>query len=123
VATDRRTHGFALRRGRAALEIPIDFETIGDSFVATAVNIGLGGLFVASDRRFQIGDRFDLTFTLPDQPLQIAVGAEVRWLQKEEGRALGMGLRFVHLSIAGAAAIQEFLREFDEDLTPSGPSI
>jgi uncharacterized protein (TIGR02266 family) len=123
VAKDRRAHGFALRRGRATLEIPIDFETSGQSFLATAVNIGLGGQFVASDRRFEIGDRFNLTFTLPDQPLPIVVGAEVRWMREDEGQAIGMGLRFVHVPIAGAAAIQEFLRRFDEDLTPSGPSI
>jgi uncharacterized protein (TIGR02266 family) len=119
---DQTSYGFAFRRGRAQVEVPIDFETYGDAFLATSINIGLGGLFVASERRFAIGDRFDLRFTLPDQPLPIAVGAEVRWLHQDQGRVLGMGLRFVRLPIPAATAIQEFLRRSDEDLTPSGPS-
>jgi uncharacterized protein (TIGR02266 family) len=119
---DQTSYGFAFRRGRAAVEIPIDFETYGDSFVATAINIGLGGLFVASDRRFETGDQFKLRFTLPDQPVAITVGAEVRWLHRDQGRVLGMGLRFVRLPIAGAVAIQEFLRNSDDDLTPAEPS-
>jgi uncharacterized protein (TIGR02266 family) len=116
------SHAFAGRRGRAAAEIPIGFETGGDSFVATSSNIGVGGLFVVTDRRFEIGDRFHLCFTLPDQPLAIAVAAEVRWLRQDQGRALGMGLRFVKIPIMAAAAIEEFLRASEEDLTPSGPS-
>jgi uncharacterized protein (TIGR02266 family) len=119
---DRTSHGFAFRRGRAPVEIPIDVQASRDSFVATSSNIGLGGLFVTSERPFEIGDQFNLRFTLPDQPLAIAVGAEVRWLHQEPGRTSGIGLRFVRLPVLAAAAIQEFLRGFDDDLTPSGPS-
>lgn len=104
------------------MEIPIDVEASEGAFVARSLNIGLGGLFVTSERRFEVGDRFNLRFTLPDQRLAIAVGAEVRWLHQEQGRTPGLGLRFVRLPIVAAAAIQEFLRGFDDDLTPSGPS-
>jgi uncharacterized protein (TIGR02266 family) len=113
---DQSSPGFAFRRGRAPLEIPVDLELSGESFVARSVNIGLGGLFVATDRRFHIGDRFNLRFTLPDQAQPIGVAAEVQWLYGHQGRALGVGLRFVGLLPAAAEAIREFLRSFDNDL-------
>ncbi len=96
-------------------------ELLGESFVATSVNIGLGGLFVATDRRFRIGARFNLRFTLPSQTQPIGVAAEVQWLYGHQGRALGVGLRFVSLPTVAAVAIQDFLREFDDDHTPVDP--
>lgn len=121
--TARSSPGFAFRRGRAPVEIPVDLERLGESFIATSVNIGLGGLFLATDRRFGIGDRINLRFTLPGQAHWIAMAAEVQWLYGHQGRALGMGLRFVDLPTVAAAAIQEFLRKVDDDLSapPRGP--
>jgi uncharacterized protein (TIGR02266 family) len=113
---DQSSPGFAFRRGRAPVEIPVEVELSGESFVATSVNISLGGLFVATDRRFRIGDLLNLHFTLPDQAQEIAVAGEVQWLYGRQGRTLGMGLRFVGLPTEAALAIQEFLRQFDGDL-------
>jgi len=111
---DRSSPGFALRRGRVPLEVPVDVEFFGESFPASSVNIGLGGLFVATERRFEIGSRCNLRFALPGQAEAIALGAEVQWLYGHQGRALGMGLRFVDLPTVAAVAIQAFLRQFDE---------
>ena len=47
---DRSSPGFAFMKGRAPVGIPVDLERLGESFAATSVNIGLGGLFVATDR-------------------------------------------------------------------------
>ena len=41
---DQSSTGFAFRRGRAPVEISVDLELFGESFVATSVNIGIGGL-------------------------------------------------------------------------------
>jgi uncharacterized protein (TIGR02266 family) len=114
---DQSSPGFEFRRGRAPVEIPVDIDLLGESFVATSVNIGLGGLFVTTDRRFHIGDRFNLRFTLPGEAQPIGVAAEVQWLYGHQGRALGVGVRFIGLSTVAAVAIQEFLRQFDDDLT------
>jgi Tfp pilus assembly protein PilZ len=91
--------------------------------VATTVNIGLGGVFVASPRRFQRGDLFKLRFALPDQSLSLTVRAEVRWLHQDRGQIFGAGFRFVGLAVREAIAIQDFLRESDDDLTPSESAI
>jgi uncharacterized protein (TIGR02266 family) len=119
----RRALGFAFRSGRAPAEIPIDFQRYGESFVATSINIGLGGLFVTTDRRFEVGERVNLRFSFRDQALSIAAEAEVRWIHQDQGEAVGVGLRFVRLPAAAVAAIREFLRSIDDDLTAPGTSI
>jgi uncharacterized protein (TIGR02266 family) len=98
--------------------MPVQVGAGDESFVATSRNIGLGGLCLAVDRTLRIGDRLVVKFTLPDQGLPCSLTAEVRWV-RPEGRASGVGLRFVNPPIAAAAAIHEFLREADPDLTPS----
>jgi uncharacterized protein (TIGR02266 family) len=113
---DRGSPGFAFRKGRVPVEVPVELEVARQSFVATSVNVALGGLFVATDRRFHIGDRFDLRFTLPGQAQPIAVAGEVQWLYGHQGQALGMGLRFVGLPVAAATAIEEFLRKAENGL-------
>jgi uncharacterized protein (TIGR02266 family) len=107
---DSSSPGFAFRGGRAPVEIRVDLELRGDSFVAVSVNIGLGGLFVATDRKLELGDRLGLRFTLPGQAQPIAVAGQVQWLYGHQGRALGVGLQFVGLPALAADAIQEFLR-------------
>jgi len=99
------------------VEIPVELELSGESLVATSVNIGLGGLFVATDRRFRMAERLNLRFTLPGQAQPIAVAADVQWLYGHQGRALGVGLRFVDLQAAAATVIQDFLRQLDVDVT------
>jgi uncharacterized protein (TIGR02266 family) len=110
---DRGSPGFAFRKGRAPVEVPVDLELSGQSFVATSANVGVGGLFVATDRRFHIGDQVNLRFTLPGQAQPIAVTGEVQWLYGHQGRAMGMGLRFIDLPVAAATAIEEYLRQAD----------
>lgn len=118
----RSSRGFAYRSGRAEVEIAIDCEMRGESFVATSMNIGLGGLFVVTDRRLEVGDRINLRFQLPDQPRPIAVTAEVKWLRRDQGRTLGVGLRFIGVTILAAAAIQELLCKREDDLSRSDSS-
>jgi uncharacterized protein (TIGR02266 family) len=114
---DRSSPGFVFRRGRAPVEVAVEVDLRGESLVARSVNIGLGGLFVATERRFRIGEHLTLRFTLPGGAQPISVAAEVQWLYGHQGRMLGAGLRFVDLAAAAALAIQEFLRKCDDDLT------
>ena len=113
---------FAWRSGRADVEMRVDLKTAGDSFPGTLKSIGVGGLFVATDGSFHVGERLAVRFTLSELDHSISVSAEVRWIREGQGRASGMGLRFVRLPLVSAVAIQEFLRKLDEDLTPSWPS-
>ena len=105
--------------------MPVQMKTDADSISGTSKNIGVGGLFVATERPFQVGDRLTVQFSLPELDRTVSVGAEVRWIhQGAAGSAgavgsAGIGLRFVRLPIVSAIAIQEYVRRQDDDLTPS----
>lgn len=114
---------FALRSGRGSTELPMDVKTDAGSFLAVLKNLGRGGLFIATDRRLEVGDRVGIRFTLPDLGGSISAVAEVRWISDGEARPSGLGVRFVNLPIDAEIAIRDLLRKQDEDLTPSGPSI
>jgi uncharacterized protein (TIGR02266 family) len=111
---------FAFRSGRADIEMPVQMKIAADSFVGSSRNIGVGGLFVATERPFQIGDRLAVEFSLPELDRTVSVDAEVRWIRAATTPgALGIGLRFIRLPIVSAIAIQEYVRRQDDDLTPS----
>ena len=100
----------------------VELSTDDTSLLCTSKNIGLGGLCIATERSFQVGEHLVVRFTLPDQDRSISVNAEVRWVRAGDGQTAGVGLGFVKPSIPSIVAIQECLRSLDEDLTPSWPS-
>jgi uncharacterized protein (TIGR02266 family) len=111
---------FAFRSGRADIEMPVQMRIAADSFVGTSRNIGVGGLYVATERPLQVGDRLAVEFSLPELDHTVSVDAEVRWIRAPAPTgSLGIGLRFIRLPIVSAIAIQEYVRRQDADLTPS----
>jgi uncharacterized protein (TIGR02266 family) len=90
--------------------MPVDLKTRDQSFAATSKNLGVGGVFVATDRQLEIGERVTVELSLPDHVRPVPVAAEVRWLQTSDDRPLGMGLRFVNPSFGLTVAIHELLR-------------
>ena len=110
---------FAFRSGRTGVETTVNVKTETESFVGTSMNIGVGGLFVATERSLQVGDRVAVEFSLPELDRVVSVGAEVRWIRDAERGAPGVGMRFIRLPIVSAIAIQEYVRRQDDDLTPS----
>jgi uncharacterized protein (TIGR02266 family) len=89
----------------------VDLKTGSESFAATSKNVGIGGMFVATDRQLPVGDRLTIELALPGHVRPIAVGAEVRWVQAPDGRPSGMGLRFLRPSLGLTVAIHELLRQ------------
>jgi uncharacterized protein (TIGR02266 family) len=110
---------FGFRSGRADIEMSVQMKTAADSFIGTSKNIGVGGLYVATERSFQVGDRLAVEFSLPELDRVVSVDAEVRWIRAAPAGAPGIGLRFIRLPIVSAIAIQEYVRRQDDDLTPS----
>lgn len=107
---------FAGRAGRAEVNIPVHLKTDAESFFGVSKNIGMGGLFVATNRRCQVGDRLAVTFTLPEQSYTWAVGVEVRWIGDSLTGPSGIGVRFVNPPVMATVAIHEFLREREAGL-------
>jgi uncharacterized protein (TIGR02266 family) len=101
---------FASRPARAPIEMRVDLKTGNQSFAATSKNLGVGGLFVATDRPFRVGDQVIAELSLPGHVRPIAVGAEVRWVQMEGDRPYGLGLRFLRPSLGLTVAIHGLLQ-------------
>ena len=103
---------------RFDLEVKVDLESDHNFYTGLTQNISSGGLFIATSAIRKIGDRITLKFSIPGTPEPISVETEVRWirensaLQRTDG-ATGMGVRFVNLSPAAAAAIQKFVQDRD----------
>ncbi len=103
---------------RFDLEVKVDLESDHNFYTGLTQNISSGGLFIATSAIRKIGDRITLKFSLPGSPEPLAVETEVRWikensaLHKTDG-STGMGVRFVNLSPAAAAAIQQFVESRD----------
>jgi hypothetical protein len=67
---------------------------------ADTVNLGAGGMFLATETAFDIGDRFICRIDLGDPYRPVLSGAEVRWVGSDTG-SQGVGVQF--LDIAEAA--------------------
>jgi uncharacterized protein (TIGR02266 family) len=103
--------------------VPIALRSAGESFVGTSNNIGIGGVFVVTERRLSVGDRVTLELTLPDHIHPTSIVAEVRWIRGADEQPSGLGMRFVNPSIGATVALHDLLRRLDQDKTPSSRSL
>jgi uncharacterized protein (TIGR02266 family) len=108
------------RAGRANVELNVRLSGVDGSRVAVTKNIGVGGMFVATDQPREIGDRLAVTFELPGETLPMTVETEVRWMRKTThagpgDQVAGMGLRFLSLPVIASVWIEHFLREVEKD--------
>lgn len=102
---------FASRFGRAPVEMSVTVRTDSESIAARSANIGMGGVFVTTERPFPVGARLTLELELPQQPQPIAIVGEVRWILHKDGRSAGMGMRFVDPPVAATVSIYSLLQE------------
>jgi Tfp pilus assembly protein PilZ len=82
----------------------------GEVVLANTANLGPGGMFVATETPFAVGDRFICKIDLGENYKPVLSGGEVRWLNKPAGRhdrgsddLLGVGVGVKFLDIAEAA--------------------
>ena len=101
---------FAARPARAPIEVRVDLKTGSESFAATTKNLGVGGLFVATDRQLNVGEHVTVELSLPGHVRPMPVGAEVRWVQMSDDRPFGLGLRFLSPSLGLTVAIHGLLQ-------------
>jgi uncharacterized protein (TIGR02266 family) len=103
------------RAGRSDLEVDVEIKAAEEQYAVTTKNIGLGGIFLATQRLRAIGERVALKFTLPGVDDPIAVESEVRWVRPPPGgsseKPAGMGMRFVNLTFEASVTIQRFLAD------------
>jgi uncharacterized protein (TIGR02266 family) len=102
-------------RAHRRLHVEIEVTLVSESqfYAGLSNNLSEGGVFVATYVTRKIGEKLDLTLTLPDAKPIRTVG-EVRWVRGVSDRIdlpAGIGLRFVTLSEEDAKAIVAFLRK------------
>ena len=91
--------------------VPIDFAHEGSSFSAHTRNISLGGVFIETDHTLPFGAKISLRFKVPTQTDLIEVEGQVRWLEMDEGRLRGLGVRFEGLRARDVWALNKFFEK------------
>jgi uncharacterized protein (TIGR02266 family) len=91
---------------RQATRVAVDFfleERTGDAlYYQRATNLSLGGLYLDRTLPHPPGTQVDLQFRLPGDPAPLRIKGEVI---ESTSRDLGMGVRFVDLSLGDRARI------------------
>lgn len=81
--------------------------TLGDrAFACTVINLSLGGAQTTVSMRHSMGERCQLTFSLPTSADPIDVGATVRWADDKV-----VGLQFDGLRAKDVWALNEFFKQ------------
>ncbi|HXU73332.1 MAG TPA: TIGR02266 family protein [Polyangia bacterium] len=91
--------------------VPIEFNHEGSGFAAHTRNISLGGVFIETDQTLPFGAKVSLKFHVPTQAEAIEVEGQVRWLEMDEGRLRGLGVRFEGLRARDVWALNKFFEK------------
>lgn len=100
-----------MRRKYERKDINLDVSLFSDSnfYAGFTENLSAGGVFIATHNLLKIGEKIDITITMPNDKKIVAHGI-VRWLREYNEASdspPGMGIQF--LSIDGEDLIKDFL--------------
>ncbi len=98
---------------RLESEIEISVESDHNFYTGFSANLSDGGLFVATFRAHEVGDRVRVRFRLPGMDAAIEAKVEVQWLRPHDVAsevAPGFGGAFVEISDEGRAAVEHFVK-------------
>ncbi len=77
-----------------------------------AIDVSEGGAFLRSQLLFEVGNRLEVSFALPDDRTPVHVHARVVWVSQQEdanAHEAGLGLEFVGLSEDERQRINRFV--------------
>ena len=96
---------------RREFEVKVDFFSSNTFFTGFTENISEGGLFVATEAPFEIGDELEVVLSVMNKepaPYKVVV----RWIRPPGaigGLPAGMGVQFMNLPADDMARLQEFI--------------
>ena len=103
------------RRSSPRLDVilRVRFEKKEDFQEALIHNISQMGVYLATDRPFDVGYQFLIEIDLPNDKGQIKGTCEVVWVNEVEAEDYpkGMGVRFVELTAKHQDILEDYLRE------------
>jgi uncharacterized protein (TIGR02266 family) len=97
----------------ACVDVELAFGSDSNLYLGFTEIIGEGGVFVATYTVPPVGERIQLTMSLPDRPDPIQVRGVVRWVREprvDDELPPGMGVQFVDLSADASRALASFAR-------------
>ncbi len=96
--------------GRAAVELPIEYERLNALLSDYTHNISRGGTFIRTDRPLPVGTMLHFNIMAPQLGDPIVLRGAVRWVVRPEDarpeRPSGMGIAFEFDSPSQKAALQ-----------------
>jgi uncharacterized protein (TIGR02266 family) len=97
---------------RIPIAVRVRVQYTGQEFSAQSVNLSAGGVFLDAERRFPVGTRLHLVFTVPIiAKYPIRAEGEVVWLGS--GDRPGLAVRFVDISDDDRALLGELAEKSD----------
>jgi uncharacterized protein (TIGR02266 family) len=97
---------------RYAVDLEVSMSSEHNFYAGLAENISAGGIFVATHVVKPVGERLQLSLTLPGD-LSLQCTGEVRWTRPYSHTSTsspGLGIRFLDLSPEAVALIERFVR-------------
>ncbi len=98
---------------RLSKVLSLTFKSSEGLMKAFSKNISNAGIFIKTSKPFPKGERFFLKLILPDASEPLKIGGEVVWSRAEtddsEKHPLGMGVKFVEISMADRKKLKEEL--------------
>jgi len=109
---------------RTACHVPVVAE-VGRIAIDTILrDVSVSGAFVQYPGGLSEGQRLRLTMTVPLLPWSLVVGAEVRWVQRDDtGRTIGGGVRFDGMRAREMRAWVRYVRTLEKSTRDSGDSL
>ncbi len=96
---------------RKEFEVKVDFFSSNTFFTGFTENISEGGLFIATEAPFEIGDELEVVLSLMGKEAT-AYKVVVRWIRPPGaigGLPAGMGVQFINLPEAETEKLQTFI--------------
>ena len=96
--------------GRAALELPVEYDRLNALLSDYTHNISRGGTFIRTDRPRGVGTVLSFTIRAPELGEPIVLRGVVRWVvqpgQATSDQPTGMGIAFVYEAPDGREALE-----------------
>ncbi|MBU0550243.1 TIGR02266 family protein [Myxococcota bacterium] len=106
------------RHDRAPAIIKVNYESAGSLKSDYAINISKGGLFIATDQPFELGQALELHLSSVGVRRSIPVPAEVRWVGEQDGEQ-GIGIRFLLEDPITRARVETMVNAVFDPLPPA----
>jgi len=115
------------RHPRLEIVLKVEYDSPQDFLADYTANVSGGGLFIATTRPFQVGEKLSFDISFPGLLDPIHCYGEVRWIRGTEkasdNEPAGIGVAFIYESAEQEQKIRQLIEQLSQpDAAPSGES-